>query len=438
MRDMKVLIAPVETAGFVANLVQGLRQLGVDAESYVSERHSFSYDVEEEKKSLTVRLWRHLGTLFKRTPPFPFPVRVALLAAQSVVAWFVLFRSVRLFDAYIFVAGKTFTNTRFELRLLHFLGKKIIFVSLGSESRPPYMSGGYSAGMTPAEAAPRIVRASRKVAKTVQLQERYAHYVVNAPGTGQFHRKNFVNWFSMGVPVPEAQEPSLEDDASKSGPVRILHSPSKPLLKGSNEIRAVIASLKRKGYAIDFIELKGVPNAKVREELARCDFVIDQLYSDTPMAFFATEAAHYGKPAVVGGYFSAFVNQYVDRGDIPPSAYVLPEQLEETVARLIDDRRYRIELGSDARRFVRGRWHSRIVAQRYLRLLNDEVPDSWLCSPENLSYLGGVGVSEKELKAMVRYIFDHYGWEAFQLKGKPALEASLTDLLSQQPADENA
>ena len=34
---MKVLIAPVETAGFVANLVQGLRQLGVDAESYVSE-----------------------------------------------------------------------------------------------------------------------------------------------------------------------------------------------------------------------------------------------------------------------------------------------------------------------------------------------------------------------------------------------------------------
>ena len=40
---MRVLIAPVETAGFVANLVTGLRQLGVDAESYVSERHTFGY-----------------------------------------------------------------------------------------------------------------------------------------------------------------------------------------------------------------------------------------------------------------------------------------------------------------------------------------------------------------------------------------------------------
>ena len=430
MRDMKVLIAPVETAGFVANLVQGLRQLGVDAESYVSERHSFSYGDEEEKKSPTVRLWRYLGTLFQRKPPLPFLVRAALLAAQSVVAWFVLLRSIRLFDAYIFVAGKTFTNTRLELRLLRFLGKRIIFVSLGSDSRPPYMSGGYCAGMAPDKAAPRVVRASKKVSKAVQFQERYAHYMVNAPGTGQFHRKKFVNWFSMGVPVSEAEEPTAEGDTQESRPVRILHSPSKPVLKGSKEIRAVIASLREKCYAIEFIELKGVPNAKVREELARCDFVIDQLYSDTPMAFFATEAAHYGKPAVVGGYFSAYVNQYVHSDDIPPSAYVLPEQLEETVARLIDDKRYREELGRAARRFVRGRWRSEVVAKRYLALLNDEVPDSWWCLPEDISYLGGLGVSDKELTAMARYIVDHYGWGAFQLQGKAALKERFACLLS--------
>ena len=420
MRDMKVLIAPVETAGFVANLVQGLRQLGVDAESYVSERHSFSYGDEEEKKSPTVRLWRYLGTLFQRKPPLPLLVRAALLAAQSVVAWFVLLRSIRLFDAYIFVAGKTFTNTRLELRLLRLLGKKIIFVSLGSDSRPPYMSGGYCAGMAPDKAAPRVVRASKKVSKAIQFQERYAHYMVNAPGTGQFHRKKFVNWFSMGVPVSEAEEPPPEGDTQDNRPVCILHSPSKPLLKGSNEIRAVIASLKEKGYAIDFIELKGVPNAKVREELARCDFVIDQLYSDTPMAFFATEAAHYGKPAVVGGYFSAYVNQYLHSEDIPPSAYVLPDQLEEAVARLIDDPDYRVKLGAAARHFVRGRWRNEAVARRYLALLNDDVPDSWWCSPSDLSYLGGLGVSEKEFNAMAHYIVDHYGWDAFQLRGKPA------------------
>ena len=37
-------------------------------------------------------------------------------------------------------------------------------------------------------------------------------------------------------------------------------------------------------------------------ELARCDFVIDQLYSDYPLPGLATEAAWFGKPTVVGGY----------------------------------------------------------------------------------------------------------------------------------------
>jgi len=427
---MRVLIAPVETAGFVANLVQGLRRLGVDAESYVSERHLFSYEAKEEKKGLTVRFWRHLGTLFKENPSYPLPVRAALLAAQSTVAWLVLFRSLFFFDAYIYVFGKTFTNTRFELRLLRTLGKKIIFVSLGSDSRPPYMSGGYVTGIPAAKAARRVVRASKKVSRTIRFQERQAHYMVNAPGTGQFHCKKFVNWFAMGVPVSEARETPVEEDATENRPVRILHSPSKPLIKGSDEIRAVIARLKQKGYSIDFIELKGVPNAKVREELARCDFVIDQLYSDTPMAFFATEAAHYGKPAVVGGYFSEFISQYIGSGDIPPSAYVMPDQLEAAVARLIDDKTYRVELGEAARDFVRAHWDSRLVAKRYLRLLNDDVPDDWMCSPENLSYVGGCGVSQDDLISISRYIVDHFGWPAFCLDGKPALQKQLAKLLN--------
>ena len=353
-----------------------------------------------------------------------------MLAAQSVVAWFVLFRSLFLFDAYIYVFGKTFTNTRLELRLLRALRKKIIFVSLGSDSRPPYMSGGYFSGAASEKAARRVVRASRKVSKTLQFQERQAHYMVNAPGTGQFHRENFVNWFSMGVPVSEAQDTAPTEQADGKRPVRILHSPSKPLIKGSAKIRAVIESLRQKGYSIDFVELKGVPNAKVREELARCDFVIDQLYSDTPMAFFATEAAHYGKPAVVGGYFSEWVGRHLAGDDVPPSAYVMPDHLEEAVRRLIDDRSYRLELGSAAREFVRTRWNSRLVAQRYLRLLNDDVPESWMCSPAQLAYIGGCGVSEQSLKEMAGYVVEHFGWPALRLEDKPRLKEAFARLLN--------
>ncbi|MEC8881230.1 MAG: hypothetical protein VYC49_13885, partial [Pseudomonadota bacterium] len=83
-------------------------------------------------------------------------------------------------------------------------------------------------------------------------------------------------------------------------------------------------------------------------------------------------------------------------------------------------------------------WRSEAVAKRYLALLNDEVPDSWWCSPADISYLGGLGVSDKELKAMARYIVDHYGWDAFQLQGKSSLEEPLARLIGQKSADENA
>jgi len=47
-----------------------------------------------------------------------------------------------------------------------------------------------------------------------------------------------------------------------------------------------------------------MPNHAVLEELGKCDFVIDQAFADYGMAGFATEAAWFGKTAVVGGYQS--------------------------------------------------------------------------------------------------------------------------------------
>ena len=84
--------------------------------------------------------------------------------------------------------------------------------------------------------------------------------------------------------------------------IRILHSPSSPEVKGTYLIRQAINALKAKGYPIDYVEIMGKPNTVVIAELEKCDFIVDQLYSDTPMSGFATEAAFFGKTAVVGGY----------------------------------------------------------------------------------------------------------------------------------------
>ena len=72
---------------------------------------------------------------------------------------------------------------------------------------------------------------------------------------------------------------------------RILHAPSNPNFKGTEEIRDTIKCLKNENIDFEYIEITNASNEKVLAELNACDLVIDQLYSDTPMATLAAEAA---------------------------------------------------------------------------------------------------------------------------------------------------
>ena len=64
-------------------------------------------------------------------------------------------------------------------------------------------------------------------------------------------------------------------------------------------------------------------------------FEIDQVYCDTPMAGFATEAAWFGKPAVVGGYGFDYLKTYVPEGMWPPSKTCHPDKIENAIESLI-------------------------------------------------------------------------------------------------------
>ncbi len=119
----------------------------------------------------------------------------------------------------------------------------------------------------------------------------------------------FVNYFRIGMPRPRSQQVEMTADSedhyearSALRPTRILHAPSHPRAKGTDRIRLAVESLRSKGYEIEYTELTNAANAEVLAHLHECDFVIDQLYSDTPMATFAAEAADVGRPSVVGGY----------------------------------------------------------------------------------------------------------------------------------------
>jgi len=147
------------------------------------------------------------------------------------------------------------------------------------------------------------------------------------------------------------------------------------------------------------------------------------------MPGFAAEAALFGKPAVVAGYYVPHLLCDVPAELIPPSHYCLPGELMGAVERLIVDKNFRIELGERARKFVEERWSPKAVAQRLLRIMADDIPLSWMFDPQETEYILGGGVSLDRIRAVVSAIIRQYGVQALLLSTKPKLERKFMDLV---------
>lgn len=424
----RVFVGPVEIAGIAGALVEGLRALQADAQVMLSIDHPFKYG--DQSRSWLVSTWQWIGAARNATTRANLLRKLLLVAAHDLWGWLVLLIAIARFDAFIFIYGQTITNSAFELWLLKRMGKKIVFVYTGSDSRPPYMDGGWFPGRVEADlpSPANLLSTVRRCKRKIRLHERYADYLVNSPATAHFHERPYINWFAMGIPKALPICPSVDPQRVDSpGPVRVLHGPSNPLVKGTAEILEILERLRRKGHLIELVKIQGMPNEVVLQELARCDFIVDQLYADTPLAAFATEAALFGKPAVVGGYFADKIQKYLEPADIPPSLFVVPDDLEMAIERLVVDSAYRLQLGEQARQFVMSRWNITTVAGRYLQLLRDDIPDQWWCDPADVRYLSGCGLPQGRSRRLVALLLEHFGASALQVHDKPELESALVE-----------
>ncbi len=71
----------------------------------------------------------------------------------------------------------------------------------------------------------------------------------------------------------------------RAEPLRIVHAPSSPLLKGTAEVSQAIARLRAEGYEFDYTELTETSNARVLRELDRAHIVLNNFFSYTPGVF---------------------------------------------------------------------------------------------------------------------------------------------------------
>ncbi|MEN8208618.1 MAG: hypothetical protein ABFR50_05125 [Candidatus Fermentibacteria bacterium] len=430
-RKHRIFLGIGEVAGYYTNLKKGFDEIGVKSYFFSIDGHPFDYGTGKKQnpfmRFLKFLLSRKMSSKRRKSlseiwwtlllVAILFPVRLSLLV------WSLFWCDVFVFHGTSsFFHGTSSFFEMYDLPILKLFRKRIVWVFHGSDTRPSYLSGS-SISMDYGCSIEKTVRIAKKQKRWVRRIERYADIIISHPPSSHFNEKRFVRYLSVGNPFHcEYNIDSEKDTAENNGKLRIVHAPSFSEFKGSGIFRDIIRRMKSKGYSLEFVEIIGKPNSVVLKELADCDFVIDQLYSDTVMAGLSTEASFFGKPAAVGGYASLDDMGILAGAPAPPTEYQHPDDIESAIEKLITNRDYRIELGEKAQRFVLEQWAPAAVAQRFLRVINDDCPEEWLYDPQDIRYRNGCGISEQNAKALLGEFLEHAGKEGLCLPDKPELE----------------
>ena len=233
---------------------------------------------------------------------------------------------------------------------------------------------------------------------------------------------------NLGLPINIDLLDTSNIISNNSNIIRILHAPSLKSAKGTYFVRKAINNLINSGIEIKFIELSNKPHKLVLQEIKKCDFVIDQVFSDILMAALPLEAASFGKPSIVSGYKLGAINNYYNNNP-PPVMSCEPKNLESTIKKLIMDKDLRKRLGREAQDYVLNNWNYKKIAKSYQSIINNSFPKSWLIDPYKVFYFHGWGMKKDTLTENLRDYIRKFGKSSLRLEHNKKLEQFFIDFI---------
>ena len=417
----KIFIGFSEVANFYSNILKGFKKLNIEYEffNYGENKREYNPDLS---KSIIQKGFSNLSKM-------QFSSKNRLLRSLFYIMHILLrvplfIYSVIKFDVFIFNYNSSFFGL-YDLPILKFFNKKIIYTFHGSDSRPPYMSGNYIYEDYSLEV---VYKITKNLNKKNQIIDKYADYIICGPASTQFFNRKTINFQTIGLPIDLSTIKVDTVDIKNKKATHIVHAPSTKKQKGSDIFFKIINELKEDGYSIQYDELYNLPNIEVLKRLAVCDFVLDEIYSDTTVAGLATEAAYFSKPTIVGGYYKQ-IGRDLNNIPIPPSLYVNPSEIKSAVVKLIEDIQFRTALGNDVKKYVSTLWTPEAVANRFLRIINDDIPQEWFFDASKSDYLYGWGVSKEDLKEFLKKYVGKFGRDGLFLSHNPTLEDKILEFI---------
>ncbi len=291
-RPLRVLHAPVNTAGIPWNHVQALRRRGVETELVVFNRYKLH---PEADRSLD------LGTGF---------------AARQLAQWRAFLGLLPRYDVFHFYSAVTLVPKSVQFRILHALGKRGIYHYLGRDIR----------GKTREQLAYGL-RADAEIVGSWDAIRWVPHADVVLPG----------------IEVSKI-EPAIPSEKRKR-PV-ILHAPSSRQRKGTEHVVAAC-----EGLDADLKIVEGLTHDEAFEQYRDADIVVDQLNAGW-YGVFAIECLALGKPIVTFLHDEAVRRTEEAYGLEVPLRSTTKETLRETLRPLVADAALRRQVGTASRAYA--------------------------------------------------------------------------------------
>ena len=173
----------------------------------------------------------------------------------------------------------TATKTGWELPFLKSLGRKVVIHFRGCEARDRDLNlrlfpvGSICENC---DYGPHFACQSKRTTGRRRLSRKYGDaFLVTTP--------DMLDFVPNGTHLPFFTSESAHHEDTphiphNSGDVfRIFHVTTHPGIEGTEEIRAVIESLNRRGYSIELVFLQNVPHEVALEECSRCDMAIGKM-----------------------------------------------------------------------------------------------------------------------------------------------------------------
>lgn len=344
--------------------------------------------------------------------------------------WVVLIRILFQVDACLFIGGKGLFNWPMDYFILKLFNRKVVHMYVGSASRPRFLSFNALNYLQKPGGLKNLVKKIKRQSQRVQRISKWAEVVIENPLAGQFQRKPFINYFSIGMPIdndslhrPSDSAPKINSQHSK---IRILHCPSRPEIKGTKRIQKDLTKDFLADLNAELIIRSGISREEVLNEIEKSDLIIDQLYSDTPLAGFAAETVMMGKLPIVGGYELDKLRLSLPENTLPPSITCHPDNLKETLVSLLENREsWGEKLESIQEFMITGEWSNAMFGTKLVQIFEGSIPTSWYVRPDELNYCHGVGLSEDQVKSVVAKIISGYGVESLCISHIPKLEKEI-------------